>query len=371
MSVQALRRIGNALGYALVAVLLAASFGSALMGHPLLLEVEKSNSMFPLLQRGDVAIVLPLPASMAHVGTIVLYQPTRGALAQEQFIVHRIVGGNAREGYITKGDHNAESDQAAGATTRVPPAWIKGIVPTVSGQPLRIPLVGYAALWAGGHLKHLLMLPLLGAALVLGVALLGRRGAPSRRRRHSRQDVLVVALLTLGLVLSVLTGALVLATSEQEVAPYMVGHTTGVLNGSQVGMLTPGQVVHITAAHLYNTGFFPLAVAVSSPDRNMTFTPRAFWLPPGGQRTVALTLRAEGMGMHKLPIWVGLFPPLLPPNLVVLLAERSYWLALGVVALMPLLPILAYLAFAPALRRAALRLGRRALRPLTRLLALS
>lgn len=366
---RAVRPALKVLGYLILAFLLTASIGSVLIGHPFLLEVEQTNSMYPLLQHGDVAFVLPLPASDAKIGSIILFHPKRGPLASVPFVVHRIVGGGPEQGYLTKGDHNAETDQQAGATTRVPPAWIEGIVPTLNGQPLRVPLIGDLALWAGSQMSHLYLVPAAGAVALLALSLVERRPVQAQHQRRSRQEVLVLALLSTALILAVLTAALVLATSEQEVAPYMVANRAGVLNGSAVGVLTPGTVVRVPAANLYNTGFFPLAVAVVSTDPNAAMTPSSFWLPPKGSRVVRLRLRASGMGMHQAKIWIGLFPPLLPPGALVLLERRSYWLAVVCVSLMPALPFLAYLVLAPRMRRSALRLGRRAVRPLTRLLA--
>lgn len=367
---RAVRGVLQALSYLMLSLLLAASLGSLVAGHPFLLEVERSNSMYPLLQRGDIALVLPvLSDASVQRGTIVLYHPERGPLKVAGFIVHRIVGGNAQTGYLTKGDANPTTDQAVGGTTPVPPAWIDGIVPTIGGQPLRVPLLGFAALWAATHLKHLYILPGLGAAFSLALVISDRRGGAVRSRRRRHWDGLVVAVGVVALVISVLTAALVLATSQQEVAPYMVAHSAGVLNGSSVGILQPGQTVHVTAARLYNTGFFPLSVAVTSTDKSASFAPDAFWLPPGGQSNVKLTLRAEGLGMHSAQIWIGLFPPFLPPGLLWWLEVRSYWLALAVAALMPSLPFLVYIALVPRLRHAALRLGRQTLRPLARLRA--
>ena len=363
------RRFLKGLGYAVLALVLIASLGSVLEGHPFLLEVEQSNSMFPLLQRGDIALVLPLPSSDAHVGSIVMYHPTKGPLTAEGYIVHRIVGGSPATGYLTKGDNNPTTDQAAKATGRVPPTWIDGIIPTIGSQPLRVPLVGYLAIWAATYLKHLYALPAAGALLALLVAISDRHRA-GHRHRSGRQTAVVIALVTSALVLAAVTAVVTLATSEREVAPYKVAATEGVMNGSTVGVLREGQIVHVKIGQLQNTGLFPLAVTVTSSDPNAFLAPRDFWLPTAHQRTVEMTVRAKGAGMHSSVIWIGLFPPLLPPGVLWELAARSYWLALAAASAAPTLPFFVYLMCWRMPRRAVARLGRRALRPLWRVLPL-
>jgi len=365
--VRSVARVAQVLGLLVVALLVVASLGSILAGHPFLLEVEESNSMYPRLQRGDVALVLPASGSTVHVGDIVLYRPQRGALQAEGFIVHRIVGGDARYGYVTKGDANALSDQASGMAPPIPGGWIDGVVPTIGGQPLRVPLVGFLAIWIGAHLQHLYILPALGGLFTVVLAVSGSdTRAKRRRRRHSEEMLLGV--LTLAVVLSVLTAAITLVTSQHDQAPYAVGITTGALSASSLGVLKAGETTHVTASKLSNRGFFPLAVAVTSTDRNLTFTPRDLWLLPGDQARIVVTVHAVGTGVHDSPTWIGLFPPFLPPALLWWLAERSFWLALCVVSLTPMLPFVLYLILVRRLRAAGWRLARRAVRPLSRVL---
>lgn len=112
-----------------------------LMGRPLLVAAVPTSSMVPALQPGDLIVVLPT-WTLTHpgLGDIVVYKtPT-----DQNWIVHRIVDGNAIDGFITKGDANPVSD-----TRPVFVSDMAGVVPQVGGAALRLPMAGSLRVAAG------------------------------------------------------------------------------------------------------------------------------------------------------------------------------------------------------------------------------
>lgn len=65
------------------------------------------GSMKPLIQDGDRVVILPKPYSDELLGTVALYRPK---WANGRRIAHRLVAGNAAEGYIASGDNNPRSE---------------------------------------------------------------------------------------------------------------------------------------------------------------------------------------------------------------------------------------------------------------------
>ncbi|HUI85624.1 MAG TPA: signal peptidase I [Nitrososphaerales archaeon] len=68
-------------------------------------------SMLPTLEDGDLVVILPTQASAVHLGDIIVYGPPCSATGED--VIHRVIQASGG-GFITKGDNNAYSDQAAG-----------------------------------------------------------------------------------------------------------------------------------------------------------------------------------------------------------------------------------------------------------------
>lgn len=65
------------------------------------------HSMEPTLWTGDLAIVVKQDASAYKVGDIVSFHPSAAPKGE---IIHRIVGGDAVNGFVTRGDNRATAD---------------------------------------------------------------------------------------------------------------------------------------------------------------------------------------------------------------------------------------------------------------------
>jgi signal peptidase len=66
------------------------------------------RSMEPTMHLGDVAVLRR--RSTYRRGDIVAYHVPRGEVGQGAVVIHRIVGGDATRGFVTRGDHNAYDD---------------------------------------------------------------------------------------------------------------------------------------------------------------------------------------------------------------------------------------------------------------------
>jgi signal peptidase I len=101
----------NAAAVLLVIVLLA---GSALFIYTYTRKVT-GVSMVPTLEEGDLVVLQPVTANQVAIGDIIVYDPP--CSAEGAAVIHRVVNvaaNGAGSSFITKGDNNGLTDQAAG-----------------------------------------------------------------------------------------------------------------------------------------------------------------------------------------------------------------------------------------------------------------
>ena len=101
------RRVSLALMLVLVAgwfVLLRPTF----VGGPASYLIVSGTSMLPTLASGD--LVLAVEQRSYAVGDVVVYRVPAGQPAAGSMIIHRIVGGDTRSGYIVRGDNRQGQD---------------------------------------------------------------------------------------------------------------------------------------------------------------------------------------------------------------------------------------------------------------------
>lgn len=162
---------------------------------PVQISYVTSDSMEPAIGTGDGYVLVP--AGEVVPGEIVTFYSED----REGYVTHRVAG-TTTGGYITKGDANPSTDQAAGS----PPVdrdAIAGQVLAVGGQPVLFPQLGTAVGLVRAHW---------GLLFGLGVVLLvvrTLRGSETRAGRATRQSVhrsrqVVVPALVLGIVASTL-----------------------------------------------------------------------------------------------------------------------------------------------------------------------
>lgn len=69
-----------------------------------------TGSMEPTINPGDVVILQPLNGSVPAIGDIVTYTGKRFDGTEVAKFTHRIIEGNAQEGFVLKGDANENAD---------------------------------------------------------------------------------------------------------------------------------------------------------------------------------------------------------------------------------------------------------------------
>jgi signal peptidase len=80
----------------------------------------EEHSMLPTLEQGDLVVIEKVPASSVHVGDIIVYGGSCSSILDSNgapiSVIHRVVEVTS-SGFITKGDNNPYTDQAAGIAT--------------------------------------------------------------------------------------------------------------------------------------------------------------------------------------------------------------------------------------------------------------
>lgn len=336
-------RILNIAFYLIMVILLTAALGSAITKKPMFMAAVRSNSMYPLFERGDAVFVRSLSLDApVKIGDIVVFKTETGSLAPQGWIMHRIVAGNDNEGYITKGDANKDVDQKNGGAGIIKREWVVSRVVTLAGFPLKIPLLGYLPLYMEQFQKSPFTLPIISIilAVIIGISeLFGKK-----KRRHKNNDIsLQMIYFFSGLTIVVIVGATMLATSQHLVIQYEVSESSeGIIAGSNVGILKIGETVERPLVTLNNSGFFPIIATISCKDPQFEFTHEKIKLNPGDKIELKVKVTAQNSGKYNSSIWVGMFFPILPVDLIYALSNISFWLAFSVISLLSGLPVMLY-----------------------------
>lgn len=343
---------------------LIAAVGSAIKKEPVLLTVIRSNSMYPVWERGDMVIIENLKdKDTIHNGNIVFFKTEKGSLADKGWIAHRVVNGNSDNGFITKGDANENTDQGDGSG-RIEREWISGRAFTIGETPIVIPKIGYLSLWAEKYQGNPYTLPVIAVTLAMIIAI-GELKSGQKRRKTNKGMELQLIYIVGGITISVIIGATMLASSQKANVVYEVSNQSkGVLMGSAVGILKMGDEVTRPLSELSNGGFFKLIGAVTSDDKQIKLSHTKLSLLPGQEIETTFTVNAEKPGKYESSIQVGLFYPFLPSSIVYFLAQKSYWLALAVVSLIPGLPLMIYPIIDRKMRRRTVKVLRKTSRTL-------
>lgn len=144
---------------------LAALTWALLALSPFSVVVVAGESMEPVLHGGDVVLLRERAAYAA--GDVVAYRVPSGEPGAGLVVIHRVVGGSAAEGFITRGDNETGRDP-----------WRPGPADVLGRRALVVPRLGVAI----GFLRSGLGLAGLAALVAFGLALRpGRPGAAGSR----------------------------------------------------------------------------------------------------------------------------------------------------------------------------------------------
>lgn len=117
--------------------------------------IVNGHSMDPTFHLGDLAV--GWPTGSYHRGEVVMFRIAKGRTGAGQVVIHRIVGGDARHGFLTKGDNNHYLDP-----WRTRPADILG------RQRMLVPQLGPVVEWVRAPIVVALLFGLLAAWVMLG-----------------------------------------------------------------------------------------------------------------------------------------------------------------------------------------------------------
>lgn len=290
------RRIG-------ATVVLVSLLGVAGALAPIHFSYVYSDSMAPTLHQNDAYLVYE--TDDVAVGDVIVFR----SRATDSYVTHRVVG-DTPAGYVTKGDGNPSTDQAAGYD-HVQDAAIVGRVITVGGSPVRIPWVGWGI--AVIRSNHWLVLALAAGALLVHAS----RSAPDTARSITRVEDVVRPLFLAALLTTV---ALSVTAGQETDLSYVA--VEGNVDGPRTVQVGQGstETVRLTRPGIPGTTVVATGegVAVTNRTANATTIEYAIHIPPptepgphGGTLTVtrypAVLPRSVLTGLHAIhPVASGI-----------------------------------------------------------------
>jgi signal peptidase len=333
----------------LTALLLVAGLlvlGGALLGRPLLLAAVPTGSMLPDLRPGALIPIIPTwVAGPLQRGEVIVFRTE----TEDRWIVHRIMGGDAKTGFITKGDANTEPDQPL-----VHPGDVAGIVPQPGGKVLSLPGLGLLTT------STIFSNPFTAlAAGLVGLFLL--KGKRSRREQRSSQRVAHAPAIYLSLIVITFAGTFLTAWSLS--TKLTIRYTVVAQHPTNVQIDTvylPGET-HVEEIVVTNTSLIPVLAVYLPDDPTIRFDRSYGLIWPQSSDRFRVTVSSNVIGTHESTLIAGLYLPFLPPSLLVYLTGIHLLLAGAAVALVPTTIVTGIALMDPQVRRWLLTLRNRLL----------
>jgi signal peptidase len=331
------------LGSYAVGLLLALFVGSLLLGQvlgqPVLLAFVETGSMAPTLEPGDGFIAIPTAvAGPVEVGDVVTFRAE--TLNGGSITTHRVVG-ETSDGFITKGDANAVTDQD-GAEPPVTRDRIVAKALQIGGTVVVIPSVGVLVTGVNGALLAFQQ----RLAILFGTrALLGTQGlayllfaigvlsyvvsavlASEEPERQTRRDtgILDARLVTVGLTL-----LLVLILTLSMVVP--AGAQTFSFVSSQSDAPGPSVIPTGESENLTyivpSNGLIPTIVHLEPQGEGINVTPQRLYIRSGQRENATVTIHAPPeTGSYERVLVEHRYIALLPGSVIDGLYEIHPWL---------------------------------------------
>ncbi|MFB6171294.1 MAG: signal peptidase I, partial [Haloarculaceae archaeon] len=257
------------------------------VGSPVRLSYVYSDSMEPTIPTNAGFFVVRGGVEQGDIATF--WSPER-----DSYVTHRIVG-HTEAGYVTKGDNNPTTDQAAGHPY-VAREQVVGTVLTVGGTPVTIPGYGAAASALRDHLL------LVGAGL-LGLAF-ARQVASSSGRSRSVPRVRDVLAPLFAASLASAVAFLLVGAASHTFAYAAVASPTGAPNTIGVGETqTTTVTIDRTATPLTHTVVRTHNMHVTNQTRNAS--------------SIVLTAQIgppASTGRYETRVTAHQYPAVLPPS---------------------------------------------------------
>lgn len=348
---------------------LVAAIGSAITQKPVLLTVIRSNSMYPVWERGDMVFIVNLKENDKIINEdIIFFKTEEGSLAKKGWIAHRVVSGNLEKGFITKGDANDYTDQDLENSVPIQREWIAGKSFMIGESPLGIPKIGYLSLWAEKYQGNPYLLPVIALILAIIIAIGEMKAGKKRHKKGHGVDLQLIYFIG-GFTISIIMGGTMAASGQNLKLSYEISKDTqGILMGSNVGILQIGDEVTNPLSDLSNDGIIPSIGVITTEDEQINLSHENLYLTKGQEINSTYTLNAEKIGKYDSSIRIAIFFPFLPSSLIYFLAQKSYWLTIVLVSLVPGLPLMLYPVFDGKMRRKTIKLIKKKTRKLQSIL---
>lgn len=313
-----------------------------LLGHPLLLAFVETGSMRPTITTGDGFLTVPpVMAGEIGAGDIIIYRAEE--IGGGGLTTHRVVD-VTDEGFITAGDANAFTDQAAGEPVVTRDAVV-AVVVQVAGHPVVVPGLGTVIGGVGDAIRsvQVVLADLFGTRAFLGVqglaflllaasvvgyfadVILATPQKPRSRGTDRRAGYRVSRLL---IVVGVLVGA---AATVAMVAPSgsAVYAFDSVAPSANVEGGIPAGQQHTIEATVSNAGLIPTYVIYDSVTPGVTVPADPIFVWPRERTTVPITLSAPmDPGRYEREVVQHRYLTVLPPTVVEALHEVHPWAAI-------------------------------------------
>jgi signal peptidase I len=264
-----------------------------------------SGSMEPEIRVGST--VLLYPATEIAVGDVIVYHPI--GLGRE-LIVHRVIDVTA-EGYITKGDAAAKTDQEMGE----PPVHLDRIAGKVF-------VVGGSVIQSN---YRTFVFTILGLCLIIAFIW---AGASTRILQKKRLRVKHVQVFILIFCAVIITFTMILGSGTEAVS-FLASENPGTRT-DHIKVGEPGEIEFFVS----NRSLIPTLVYVEGPESVSSL----FVLPLSTAETTVAVPAQEEPGWYELVVQKYSHPVLIPPVVIDLLYQLSPYLSMfTVLALMILI----------------------------------
>ena len=311
-----LQKIGSLIFYLIVLFIVVSAVGTAALKRPILMSSVRSNSMYPLFQKGDMLLVSPiLKNSHINLNDIVVFKTEGGSYDSKGLIVHRIISGSNEQGFTTKGDANDYTDQAADNPS-IKPEWISARVLTIGPHVLKISLLGYLPLLMEQYSKSPLAIPaiiLFIGIIIAGSEFFSHEGKKTHKQDFDKQLIYFIS----GLTVSILFFGTMLSSSQSLKVTYGVSESNkSALIGSDIGILKLGETSTKPLTELTNKGFIPTTAILTTDDKQITLSHSSVPLKKGTDIKTEMTVTGLNPGQYNSVIHIGILIPLLPQNIL-------------------------------------------------------
>lgn len=353
----------------------------SVVGQPIVLGYVETGSMAPTLEPGDGYVSVPIEiAGPIEQGDVVVFRAER--LHGGGLTTHRVVG-QTENGFITKGDANPSTDQAANEPA-VKEAQIVAELLAVNGNVVVIPGVGTVVDTVGDGLVAVqrtvaeilglsarfgtrdIAITLLGfsVALYLWDGLRTRTGPRTRPSGGRSRDTGVDQRLVLGgiafLLIVGLTAAMVIPSGPVKYGFVSSGHDTP--GPSVIGAGQTETTTHVVS----NAGVIPVVVFFETAEPGLEMTPGEITVAPRARAnaTVAITAPPQ-TGYYRRFLVEHRYLLVLPVSIIRSLYSIHPWLPIAAIDALIALPY--YLLGVRLIGDSRIRLRTRELPPLHRL----